>query len=59
MMHRFTRKNFLVLGIVAAIVTILAIAMRPSVRTADADSGNIIQKRNARIQEAFRLAEGR
>jgi hypothetical protein len=58
-MHRFNKKNLLLVGIVALLLTMFAIAVRPSVQTADAETGNIIHNRNVQLREAFRLAEGK
>jgi len=59
MIHRFGKKNFLLAGIVVLLLTILAVAARWSMQTAGAETGKAIQTRNAQIQEAFRMAEGR
>ena len=58
-MHRFGKKDFLLAGIVVLFLAILAFATRSSMQTAGADTGNVIENRNAKIQEAFRMAEGR
>jgi len=59
MIRRFGKKNLLLAGIVVLLLTILAFAARSSMQTAGADTGKAIQTRNAKIQEAFRMAEGR
>ena len=59
MMHRFSRKDFMLAGIVVLLMAILAFAARSSMQSADADTGKAIQTRNAQIEEAFRMAEGR
>ena len=58
-MHRVGKKNLFLAGIVVLLLTILAFTARWSMQTAGADTGKAIQTRNARIQEAFRMAEGR
>ncbi len=58
-MYRFGKKTLLFAGIVVVLLTILAFATRSSMQTAGADSGKAIQTRNAQIQEAIRMIEGR
>lgn len=58
-MHRFGKKNLVLAGIVVSLLAMLTIAMRSSIRTAGAETGNAVQERNVRIQEAFRMAEER
>ncbi|MDP6546192.1 MAG: hypothetical protein QGH60_19610 [Phycisphaerae bacterium] len=59
MMHMFKKKNLLMAGIVVAILSILAVTARWSMQTAGADTGKAIETRNAKIREAFKMAEGR
>ncbi|MDP6633712.1 MAG: hypothetical protein QGG42_02335 [Phycisphaerae bacterium] len=56
-MHRFGKKNLLIGGIALLIVVVLAIATRSTLQSAGADTGEAIRNRNAKIQEAFRMAE--
>ncbi|MBT3199279.1 MAG: hypothetical protein HN350_05130 [Phycisphaerales bacterium] len=58
-MYGFRLKKIVVVGILAGVLTMLAIVARPSVQKADADTPNPIQKRNMQLQDAYRLAEGR
>jgi|ETNmetMinimDraft_26_1059896.scaffolds.fasta_scaffold892571_1 hypothetical protein len=58
-MHIFRRKSVVLALIVISLLAMLAIAARSSLQSADAGTGNVIQKRNAQLKEAFRLAEGR
>ena len=55
----FKKKNLLMAGIVVAILSILAVTARWSMQTAGADTGKAIETRNAKIREAFKMAEGR
>jgi len=57
-MWRFKTKGFIVSMIVVSILAMLAIATRSTLKTAGADTGQAIQKRNTQLKEAFRLAEG-
>jgi len=59
MMNVFGKKNFLLAGIVVLLLTILALTARWSMQTAGAGTGRAIRTRNAKIQEALRMAEGR
>ncbi len=59
MVYMFEKKNLLLAGIVLLLLAILAFAARSSMQTAGADTGKSIQTRNAKIQEAFKMAEGR
>jgi hypothetical protein len=47
------------MGVVAVLMAALTFVSRWSMQSADADTGGIINTRNAQIQEAYRLAEGR
>jgi len=58
-MYRLGKRNLFLVGIVVLLMTILAFAARSSMQTAGADTGKAIQTRNAKIQEAFKMAEGR
>ena len=58
-MHGLGKKNLFLAGIVLLLLTILAFAARSSMQTAGADTGKAIQTRNAKIQEALQMAEGR
>ncbi len=59
MIHGFGKKNLLLAGIVVLLLTIVAVAARWSMQTAGAETGKAIRTRNAQIQEAFSMAEGR
>jgi hypothetical protein len=58
MVYMFEKKNLLLAGIVLLLLAILAFAARSSMQTAGADTGKAIENRNAKIQEAFKMAEG-
>jgi len=59
MVYMLEKKNLLLAGIVLLLLAIVAFTARSSMQTADADTGKAIQTRNAKIQEAFKMAEGR
>ncbi len=59
MLPRFGKKEFLMVGIVVALMAALAVVSRWSMQSADAGSPGILDARNAQLQEAYRMAEGR
>ncbi|MCP4374946.1 MAG: hypothetical protein GY794_02010 [bacterium] len=59
MLPRFGKKEFLMVGVVVVLMAALAVVSRWSMQSADAGAPGIIDTRNAQIQEAYRMAEGR